>query len=103
MGANPSARRGRLLVGLALVIVLVCLLWPARAPRKDAVAVEPTGAPTMEPPPVRAPDPGEPARPLPEAVAAPRPPEPAPVIDEVTVEKPEVCSGEENLVSVRAH
>src|SRR4051812_23114351 len=28
---------------------------------------------------------------------------PAPVIDEITVEKQEVCSGEENLVSIRAH
>jgi hypothetical protein len=27
----------------------------------------------------------------------------APVIDEIAVEKPEICSGEENLVSVRAH
>jgi len=102
MRANPSARR-RLLIGLALAILLACLLWPARAPRKEAVAAPPSGAPTTESPPARAPDPGDPARPLPEAVAAPRPPEPAPVIDEVTVEKPEVCSGEENLVSVRAH
>jgi hypothetical protein len=42
--------------------------------------------------------------------AAPGPPpgsaaeqEPAPVIDEITVEKPEVCAGEENLITVRAH
>ncbi|MBZ4399638.1 MULTISPECIES: hypothetical protein [unclassified Myxococcus] len=33
--------------------------------------------------------------------AAPR--VPAPLIDEVTVEKREVCSGEDNLISVRAH
>ncbi|AGC42962.1 hypothetical protein MYSTI_01630 [Myxococcus stipitatus DSM 14675] len=31
------------------------------------------------------------------------PPAPAPIIDEVSVEKREVCSGEDNLVSVRAH
>jgi hypothetical protein len=29
--------------------------------------------------------------------------EPAPVIDSITVEKPEVCEGEENLITVRAH
>jgi hypothetical protein len=29
--------------------------------------------------------------------------EPAPVIDEILVEKPEVCEGEENLITVRAH
>jgi hypothetical protein len=36
--------------------------------------------------------------------AAARPaPEPRPIIDEVSVEKPEVCAGEENLIRVKAH
>ncbi|MGA7123044.1 MAG: hypothetical protein WBY94_23275 [Polyangiaceae bacterium] len=30
-------------------------------------------------------------------------PDPPPVIDEISVEKPEVCSGEENMITVRAH
>jgi len=47
-------------------------------------------------------------QPKPELAAAPEPPPAqaeadAPVIDEVTVEKEEVCEGEENLITVRAH
>lgn len=47
-------------------------------------------------------------QPEPEPVAAPEQPPAqaqadAPVIDEITVEKKEVCEGEENLVTVRAH
>ena len=37
------------------------------------------------------------------AAASTAPAEPAPVIDEITFEKPEVCSGEENLVTIKAH
>jgi hypothetical protein len=47
-------------------------------------------------------------QPKPEPVATPEQPPAqaeadAPVIDEITVEKKEVCEGEENLISVRAH
>ncbi len=44
------------------------------------------------------PSPGAPAPP-----PSARPPDPPPVIDGVTLEKTEVCSGEENLVTVHAH
>jgi hypothetical protein len=44
------------------------------------------------------------AQPSPVPASAPRPaPVAAPVVDEVRVEKEEVCEGEENLVTVRAH
>ena len=102
MRPKRSVRRQSLLA-LALAVLLASLLWPARAPRKSAVAVAPAGGPTTEPLPARAANPGEPSQPRPEPAARPRPTEPAPVIDEITVEKPEVCSGEENLVTVRAH
>ena len=102
MPAKRSLRRWSLLA-LTLAVLLAGLLWPARTPRKDAVAVEPTSPPTAESPAARAADPLEPAPPRKEPAPAPRAPEPVPVIDEVTVEKPEVCSGEENLVTVRAH
>ncbi|WP_148273296.1 hypothetical protein [Stigmatella aurantiaca] len=45
--------------------------------------------------------PSAPERPV---VSPPAPADPAaPVIDEITVEKSEVCEGEENLISLRAH
>ncbi len=101
MEARRSGRRW-ILVALAIAALLACFVWPTRARRRVATADEPPPErPTLDSPPRRSPDsPPPPAR---EAVAAPKPPEPAPVIDEVTVEKPEVCSGEENLVTVRAH
>jgi hypothetical protein len=37
------------------------------------------------------------------ATASAAPPDPPPIIDEILVEKPEVCAGEENLITVRAH
>jgi hypothetical protein len=93
-----------ILVALAIAALLACFVWPTRARRRVAVADEPqTEHPAVDSPPRRTPDSPAPPPPAREAVAAPKPPEPAPVIDEVTVEKPEVCSGEENLVTVRAH
>jgi hypothetical protein len=58
-----------------------------------------------------APPPGDPsaqalaaAHPPLDPAPAPSEPSPAPpIVDEVSVEKQEVCSGEENLISVRAH
>jgi hypothetical protein len=103
MQARRSRRRW-ILVALAIAALLASFVWPSRARHRAAVAEEPlTAPPTAESPPARAPDSPAPLAPAHEAVAAPRPPEPAPVVDEVTVEKPEVCSGEENLVTVRAH
>lgn len=73
----------------------------------------PAAAPASPPPPpfpgpratsAPAPDPTSPAlAPLPGKKAPPQKAAAAPIIDEITVEKPEVCEGEENLVSVRAH
>jgi hypothetical protein len=45
----------------------------------------------------------EPVRPPPPPLAQQAGPPEAPIIDEVLLEKPEVCVGEENLVTVRAH
>jgi hypothetical protein len=102
MPGKRSVRK-RSLLALALAVLLATLLWPSRAPRKSAVAVAPKGALTAESLPARAADPGERSPPHPEPAARPQPPDPPPVVDEVTVEKPEVCSGEENLVTVHAH
>jgi hypothetical protein len=75
----------------------------------------PSGASADTPPSPSAPTASAPANPsaatrpampltAPQAPAAPvADSRPAPVIDEITVEKQEVCSGEENLVSIRAH
>ena len=92
-----------ILLALALAALGAGLLWPSRERRKGvAAAAEPT-RPTASPP-ARSPVPAAAPLVAKEAVAAPRsPPEPAPVIDEIIVEKREVCSGEENLITVRAH
>ncbi|HEY0093494.1 MAG TPA: hypothetical protein VGB96_04185, partial [Archangium sp.] len=60
----------------------------------------------------RTPPPSQEGAPFPAPAAAPEPPEaeapaaaePAPpIVDEILVEKQEVCSGEDNLITVRAH
>ncbi|MGZ3460339.1 MAG: hypothetical protein ACXU86_17770 [Archangium sp.] len=44
------------------------------------------------------------AAPQPPRAAAPAAPEPAkPIVDDIQVEKQEVCSGEDNLITIRAH
>ncbi|HEX8704776.1 MAG TPA: hypothetical protein VF815_38440, partial [Myxococcaceae bacterium] len=87
-----------------LVALVAWLLW-------DRPPEAPLPPPPAQPGP-RLAEPGPaPVAPQPKpelAAAAPEPPpvqaeEDAPVIDEVTVEKQEVCEGEENLISVRAH
>ena len=82
-----------------LVIGLSVLFWPSR-PKKPVSAKPPEAEAN---PFLAAPSP--PAAQAHEAARAPRspPPDPPPVIDEVLVEKPEVCSGEENLITIRAH
>jgi hypothetical protein len=97
-------RRQAAMLGLAAVVLVVgwLLSMDRTVPRPPAptqaglTAPRPVEAPPMPPPAPAAPPPGvaEPAR------AAPVPP---PVIDAVWVEKQEVCSGEDNLISVRAH
>lgn len=72
------------------------------------------GTPEATPPQVRTRPPSAPAEEpalatarAPAPVAAPEAPAPAPpappIVDEVLVEKKEVCSGEDNLITVRAH
>ncbi len=103
-GDAMQARSGRswawILFAIALAGLMVTLLWPSRKPPRRAVAAAEVPAPAFD---VQAARPLDPAPPPAKEAPAPPPPEPAPVIDAITVEKPEVCSGEENLVTVRAH
>jgi len=89
------------LLGLAALCAVVLFYSRRRsAPRARLVASDvpesPGGSPMASLPPVT-------AAPTPPAPPAPRPSDPPPVIDEIAVEKTEVCSGEENLVTVHAH
>ncbi|MDY7231465.1 hypothetical protein [Hyalangium rubrum] len=85
--------------------LLAWLLWD-RSPAEST----PPPPPAMPGPRLTEPGPG-PSAPQPEPEAPVPPTEPpaaqaaaaAPVIDEITVEKKEVCEGEENLITVRAH
>jgi hypothetical protein len=101
----PRERKGRrALTALAalLALVLAVFLWP----KKDAEIPIPSSpvAPSASG--------GEPSSISPAPIVSDRArspalsppvPDPAPVIDEIKWEKPEVCSGEENLITVRAH
>lgn len=96
------ARRWRTWLGLlALAVAIGWLLSSyepeAAAPTSRALASAPRTRPNA--PPARPPE-------APTSTAAPAPgaPEPAaPIVDAVLVEKQEVCSGEDNLITVRAH
>jgi hypothetical protein len=92
--SDPRTRRAAA-AGLAVLIGLAiwAVLWrrkPAPDLTSSALTHDATAAPLREtgspPAPARAP-----------AVAAP------PIVDSITVEKDEVCEGEENLVTVQAH
>ena len=99
--AERRSRRARAftLLFTAIILGLAFFLWPSRP--KDAESRNTTeenadiginrATAAVAPPAPAAPPPMTPA------------PDPPPVIDEVSVEKPEVCSGEENLITVRAH
>jgi len=94
-------RRWATMLGLALGVLGVGWLLalststiPAPLPA-NAMAPVPDERPAPAPPP--------PVEPPPTGVDRTPAPVPPPVIDAVTVEKQEVCSGEENLISVRAH
>lgn len=95
------AALGALVVALAVGSFLLLFAPVAAPPRPDAgaasdpsVAAGPTAPASASP----APPAGRPTPPT----AAEGPPE-APVIDEIVLEKQEVCAGEENLITVRAH
>jgi hypothetical protein len=94
-------RRWARMIGLAtLVLVAGWFLSRERPPPPAPEVAKAPEAERLSPaiPPVPA------APPTTVAVDAPRAaPVPPPVIDAVTVEKQEVCSGEDNLISVRAH
>jgi hypothetical protein len=85
-------------LGVPLALGLAALLdrqpaHPTRPPEAKAVAA----APAIVVTPLPDPEPGL------DTTAAPERAAPRPVIDEITVEKREVCEGEENLVTVKAH
>ena len=96
--------RRRAVAAAALAVALLLVLVAAVQERRTRLVVD---APAAVSPAAAPATPA--ARPPPEArqgaaAAARPPPDPrAPVVDAVDVEKAEVCEGEENLVSVRAH
>jgi hypothetical protein len=99
--SSAANRRRIALLALALAagFVLFALLRGARTVRespKTAIAMAPAPGPALPSP---FPSAAASARNAPAQAAV----EPAPVIDDITVEKPSVCSGEENLVTVKAH
>ena len=105
---RPSRRRVAvlLLCALASVVVLVFVMTgtatsrrPSRHPPHDPLdslaLVEARTAADPGAPPKPSPGPGQ--------TAGKPAGDPPPVIDSISVEKPSVCNGEENLVTVRAH
>lgn len=104
MSESRRRKAGIAAVGACVVVALAVWLWPEDTPPAVATPPPPAmpGPKLAEAPPAPAPQAeptAEPPPPPPEAKADPA----APVIDEITVEKPEVCEGEENLITVRAH
>ena len=103
--ASGPGRSGRNAALAILAVLVVVALWRSRHGSQPAREWTDRGA-------VESPTPNEGSRTSPVIVPAgplspvgqPRPtPDPPPVIDEILVEKPDVCSGEEDLISVRAH
>jgi len=101
-GTGRRSKRRLVLLALAalLVVLLAIVFWPRKRVHLPVVAAAP---------PVERGEPSPPGLPGPPAATAssarpmPPPPDAPPIIDEIKLEKTEVCSGEENLVSVRAH
>lgn len=101
---SPSkAGRWTMLLGLLALLAAIGWLLASREPKPTAAA------PHEKAPAPRHRSEERPRAHLPIATAQAEPPAPerpepaAPIIDEVRVEKQEVCSGEENLITVRAH
>ncbi len=92
------------LLALLLALLLVFTLWPRQQRRRQPagqVAAPPAGDAPRPEPGARA---GAVVKRLAELRFAAVNDDPdAPIIDEIVLEKAEVCRGEENLVSVRAH
>ncbi|WP_437819653.1 hypothetical protein [Sorangium sp. So ce1078] len=96
IGAHRSRTRWACVAALAAALGL--LVWSLRAPRvPEPVRAAPKASAPEAPPSAR--------RAASAAAASKRAPaeDPAPLIDAVEVEKPEVCAGEENLITVRSH
>jgi len=102
-GSQGSVLSDRRTIALALfglaVALLFWMLWKKAAPVAKAPE-EPE--PTTEAPYYAAQPPPAPAT-APSASASAAPADPPPVIDEIVLEKKEVCAGEENLVTVKSH
>ncbi|XYH99539.1 hypothetical protein ACMHYB_07195 [Sorangium sp. So ce1128] len=96
IGAHRSKTRWASVAVLAAALGL--MIWSLRAPR----APEPVrAAPKASAP--EAPPSAKRAASATAASAKASAEDPAPLIDEVEVEKSEVCAGEENLIAVRSH
>jgi hypothetical protein len=100
---SSSRKPGRPFLAAVLVAagILFLIVWLS-GDRPQPRAVRPTEAEPAAPPPPPAVMPtlaGLPAAAAPEEEATPD----APIIDEILVEKSEVCEGEENLITVKAH
>ncbi|MBN1205048.1 MAG: PKD domain-containing protein [Myxococcaceae bacterium] len=104
MRVSRRRKSGVAALGAAVVVALIVWLWPEDTPP----AAPPSPPPAMPGPTLTEAPPAPAPQPPPLAEAPPEPPpaqaDPkAPVIDEVLVEKREVCEGEENLITIRAH
>jgi hypothetical protein len=93
-----SDRRARTAGAIALAALIGLLIWAlwSRKQSPPLAPAPPMGAAHSAETPVRE------SSPMPVSARAPTAPLP-PIIDTVTVEKDEVCEGEENLVTVQAH
>ena len=96
-----NRRRAATLAVFALAIAVFLALWFAKKP---AAAKASTATPAAETN-ASAPEVSRTPSPPTSLVSAsePRQEEPAPVIDDIVLEKTEVCAGEENLVTIKAH
>ena len=104
MSESRRRKAGIAAVGACVVVALAVWLWPEDTPPAVSTPPPPAmpGPKLAEAPPAPAPQPA-PTVETPPAPAEAKADPAAPVIDEITVEKTEVCEGEENLITVRAH
>jgi hypothetical protein len=104
--ARPRRRLARTTAVLAILVLTVFMaiaLWPSKpraVPRPERSSRDDRDPPGLA---QKQSQPALVASLTHRPPAAQHAPDPPPVIDEISVEKPEVCSGEENLITVRAH
>jgi hypothetical protein len=102
--AGLGQRKAALLVIAALVVIALFVSWrqPSNGPTKSTSSdpPEPTARREDPPsaPPINAPPPTAST-----IAGGPVSADPPPIVDDVILEKTEVCAGEENLVTVKAH